>query len=201
MKRLLPFFLLLSLCFSQACEGPEGPAGPPGPAGTAGAPGPAGPAGPAGTSVTGTVFEFEADFAAPDYAVGGAYPTGVTVGEADIVLVYLLYTVTQDNTPYWAPLPQTFMVNAKPITYNAAFSTKGLLVFVEAEADVLTAAGDPYLKQQAFRAVVIPGKRLRTDGRGAKFNPKDYPVDFNNYQEVIRYFNLSDQNVRRVTLR
>lgn len=195
--------MLLALCWSQACEGPEGPAGAPGPAGPAGpagAPGAAGPAGPAGTSVTGTVFDFEIDFTAPDYYVNGNYPTGVTVGEADAVFVYLLF-MAPNNVPYWAPLPQTFFLDGKPVKYNFAYSTQSLLLLLEGDPTVLAAAGDPYLKEQAFRVVVIPGKKLRTDGGKARFNPSDYPVDFNKYEEVIRYFNLSDKQVPRIRLR
>jgi hypothetical protein len=217
MKKLLPIFMLLALFFSQACEGPEGPpgpAGPQGPAGTAGAPGATGPQGPPGTSVTGTVFEFEVDFAAPNYFVSGGYPTGVTVGEADVVLVYQLFAVVQ-SMPVWAPLPQTYDVKVKiaadsvvkPLKYNFAHSQQALYLFVDAENEVLASISasptqaDAFLKGQAFRTVVIPGKRLRTDGTKAKFNPKDYPVDFNNYEEVVKYFNIPDKNVRRVKLR
>jgi hypothetical protein len=205
MKRLLPIFMMLALLVSQACEGPEGPAGAPGPAGPQGAAGATGPQGPAGTSVTGSVFEFQVTFAAPNYSVSGAFPTGITAGEADVVLVYQLFFVTQEGVPFWSPLPQTYYLNAKPLTYNFAHSAQGLLVMVDAAADVLAAAEavaeNPYFKDQVFRAVVIPGKKLRTDGSQKKFDPKDYPVDFNKYEEVIKYFNLSDKNVRRVSLR
>jgi hypothetical protein len=195
--------MLLALCLSQACEGPEGPAGAPGPQGTAGAAGaqgPAGPAGPAGTSVTGTVFDFEIDFAAPNYAVNGSYPAGVTVGEGDLVLVYQLF-FAQNNVPYWAPLPQTYFLDGQPVTYNFAYSTQSLLLLLQGDPTVLAAAGDPYLKAQAFRVVVLPGKKKRMEGGKATFNPKDYPVDFNKYEEVVRYFNLSDKQVPRTRLR
>lgn len=196
--------MLLVLCLGQACEGPEGPAGAPGPqgpAGAAGAAGPAGPAGPAGTSVTGTIFDFEIDFAAPNFAVNGTYPAGVTVGEADLVLAYQLFFV-QNSVPYWAPLPQTYFLEGnKPVTYNFAYSTQSLLLLMQGDPAVLAAAGEDFLKAQAFRVVVLPGKKLRTEGGKAGFNPKDYPVDFNKYEDVVRYFQLSDKQVPRIRLR
>jgi hypothetical protein len=200
MKKLLPFLMFLGLFLSQACEGPEGPAGPPGPAGTAGAAGATGPAGPAGTSTTASVFQFSATFTAANeytYAIGFAQ-NNITVGEFDGVFVYTYYG-TYQNFPLWAPLPNTNYVGGKPLIYNFVYSHLLVAILVEAEASVLTAAGDPYLKDQAFRVVIVPGKKLRTDGTRIKFNPKDYPVDFNNYEEVVKYFNIPESNVRKVT--
>lgn len=194
MKHLLHFILILALAFGQACKGPEGDPGPQGEPGTPGAPGaagPAGPAGPAGASGTAKVFDFQGiNFtAANEYTVGIEYARNtMTVGANDVVLVYEFAGSTQDNTTFWKPLPQTYYSNNNPVVYNFAYSNKAVLIFIDAAANVLPTLGAAFTNDQVFRVVIIPGS-LR-NGRSIKPD-----IDFNNYAEVAKYYNITEENV------
>lgn len=208
MKRLVPILMLLALFFSQACEGPEGPAGAPGPAGPQGPAGAPGATGPPGTPATSSVYEFNNwDFTAADnfvaeldYALNGVEAT-----ESDAILVYRLWDVLDDGTPIWRMLPQLVFFpvensNEKlTLQYDFVHGADFLAILMNGTVD-LTTLGTGWTTGQVFRIVVIPGEfAQRTDGTKKKINLADYNVDYNNYEEVIKFFRLSDKNVRRVS--
>jgi hypothetical protein len=207
MKRLIPILmLLLALIVSQACEGPEGPAGAPGPQGPqgpAGAAGTAGAAGAPGSSVSSTIYEISGwNFAADTTQLGFSFADfNIPVNDSDAVLVYRLRGVVNNTTPVWSMLPQLiFFPDKTTLQYDFIHSSQALAIFINGSVN-LDSLGTQWTKNQVFRLVVIPGQfGLRTDGTRRKINLADYNVDYKNYEAVLKYFRLSDKNVRRISL-
>ncbi len=186
--------MFIGLAFGQACEGPEGPEGAPGPqgpAGPAGAPGPQGPAGPpgtgTGTGTTATVIELEATFNEENQFRPAFTLEDLNLSESDMVFVYMpTYSLDNGTIPLWSPLPQTMFLEDGPLVFNYAFSPEVLFLILEASEEHLANIEPENITKMWFRAVVIPGEF--EGGRQAT-------VDFNNYEAVMKYFNLSEKDV------
>lgn len=203
MKKILQFILVLAVALGQvSCEGDEGPPGPAGAAGPAGPAGPAGAQGEPGESGEARVLDFMLTFEPDDE--GENYSTGIefsenddfdlVVSESDVVLAYSYFGAIDDpedpegSIAFWSPLPQTFGVEGGgTVTYNYAYSKLFLFLFMQSQ---LNLADHPELTdEQVFRLVVIPGEII--NGRTSK-----PAVDLNNYEEVIKYYQIDDSNVR-----
>jgi len=199
MKRLLQFIMLFfAIAFVQACEGPEGEVGPQGEQGETG---PAGPTGPAGTPGTAQVFEFQYPFnAETGYGLYGSWDeiatalkidNSLTVGDNDAVLVYTFNGPDDEENDTWTPLPQTFFVNEGLLQLTFSHSNTFLEILMQASFDLTNIT--TYDGTYSFRVVIIPGLKLRTaNGKIITSKPDltKYPVDFSNYEEVVKYFNL-----------
>lgn len=214
--------MLLALFFSQACEGPEGPPGPAGPQGTAGAagapgaPGAAGPQGPPGTPASSTVYDIgDWDFTAEDnFTLGLSFADNeIEVSESDAILLYRLWSVVgqaPNQKPVWRMLPQLIYfapdttqpaAPRETLQYDFVHTPDELAIFMDGTVD-LTKLNARWTTDQVFRLVVVPGEfAQRTDGTKRKINLADYNVDYNDYEAVIKYFKLSDKNVRKLNLR
>ncbi|CAN5918405.1 hypothetical protein BH24BAC1_BH24BAC1_07220 [soil metagenome] len=211
-KRLLQFVVVLAFAYSsQACKGPQGDPGPQGEQGIPGTPGAQGPQGPPGTPGTAQVFEFQHNFtAAQNYLLAFAWEDveGMDVDVNDVVLVYRARILGQEpNFIFsWFPLPQTFpLAQGGSIGYiygqlefeENDTAIPGMLIAIEATQAAIAGLTQPqigqFINQQLFRVVVIPGRLV---GGKAKA-----PVDFNNYDEVVRYFNLDDKKVQKINLK
>lgn len=214
MKRFLPLLLVIAMALTQACEGPEGEQGPAGPPGTPGTPGAQGPQGPPGVSDSAQVFEIDSVTfnAANEYSVGLDFVRGgLELSQTDIILAYLLYGVGNDSSgnptiPFWSPLPQTFYVDGKPITYSYLYSNLGMFLTLDAQFDLAEANKDytGYTDNNVFRIVIIPGKQLggRTTGKPlTKAELSKYPVDLNDYNAVVKYFNIDDSKIKNIALK
>ena len=188
--------MLLALIISQACEGPEGEVGPQGDPGPTGA---TGPAGPAGTSGQATVFEVGDTLTADNnYSIGiGFAANDIEVSESDVVLVYLLAFTDEDAAgniiPFWSPLPQTYYFNNNPVMYNYYFATLGVVMYLDAAEAVLPTLSEAYTNA-VFRVVIIPGTAL--NGRTTKPN-----IDYKNYSEVAKYYNITEASIKKVNLK
>lgn len=193
MKKLLHFALITLLALGVACEGPEGPPGPQGEPGLQGAQGPQGPQGPAGTSQSGQVLDiggwtFNAE---NEYALGlGFEDYGMEVLESDIVLVYRFHDVFEEMI-VWKALPQMIMFEEGILQYDFLHTVEFVVITMRSQFDIAQ-LGEGWTTDQAFRIVVVPGEAVngRTSGP---------PVDYSNYEEVIKYYNISDTNVPRYT--
>ena len=196
MRKILQFILVLAVALGQvSCEGDEGPPGPAGPQGPAG---PTGAQGEPGEPATAQVFEIVVDFEAPNYQVGfdiadynDAYETDVVINESDIVLAFMAIGATEEGIPFWGALPQTFNPAAGQVTYKFAQAEQILLLYMIATDATLAQLTEDYTVEQYFRFVVVPGEYM--NARKAKPT-----VDLNNYEEVIKYYQIDDSNVRTV---
>lgn len=142
--------LLLALIFViVSCEGERGPIGPPGPIGEP------------GNALIGTILEIEGDFTAENgYSFIYEFPPSeVEVFESDIVHVYLLEEVIQDNgepVDVWTPLPNSFFFNdGSQLVYNFNHTFFDVNIFLDGNVDFNTVSND-FLLNQVFRIAIIP---------------------------------------------
>lgn len=136
MKKLV-FILLISITIT-ACENSEEtvPAPPP---------------------VIGNVFEVTVDFnAGNNYAFTGVYPQTLKVYPSDVVLVYLLETTTNNGTPVWSLMPQTFYLDGGGIVeYNYNYTKNDFQVYLSGNVDLNTLSAG-FTQNQTFRIAVLP---------------------------------------------
>lgn len=195
MRKLYHFSLMLTLIFAIACEGPEGPPGPEGEPGIQGPQGPQGLQGPEGTSISGQVL----DIGGWNFSEENEYFLGIdfeeynmTVLESDIVLVYRLHNIYEDENGegvfVWKALPQIIMFEEGILQYDFIHSFEFAAIFIDTQFEI-SELGEGWTSDQAFRIVVVPGEAVdngRTSGPA---------VDHSNYDEVIKHYKLSDKKV------
>ncbi|MCE6992529.1 hypothetical protein [Dyadobacter sp. CY323] len=177
-KKLIPLLLVLVALF-QGCQGPEGPPGPEG----------------GSIDVTGTTFDLiNVNFtAANKFEYGLNYADAkVTVLESDAVLVYVHWNdVPTGGTTMKAYrlLPQTaYFTSGGLLTYNFDQTKNDFSVFLDGNVDLTTLA-DEWTKNQTFRVVIVPSDfAARTGGS----------VDFNDYNAVVKHFNIDESKIRKI---
>ncbi|MBZ9627477.1 hypothetical protein LB456_00700 [Psychroflexus sp. CAK57W] len=164
--------LLLALIFVMvSCEGERGPVGP------------VGPMGETGDALLGTILEIEGDFTAENgYSFLYEFPPSeVEVFESDVVQVYLLEEVIQDNgesVDVWTPLPNSFFFDGgNQLVYNYNHTYFDVNIFLDGNVDFRSftdAEANAYLFNQVFRIAIIPAAY-------AENNP-----DLNSYEALMQ---------------
>lgn len=164
---LLP--LLITGCYVES-EGPPGPRGFDGRDGLDGLDGKDGQ--------EAFVFEYEFSFNRNDYRELLLFPDDFQALDSDVVLVYLLWEVDDNDNEIWRLLPQTLFTSNGLLQYNFDFTKFDASVFIETEfnPDLL---GSSYLNDWIARVVVVPGNFT---GR----------VDYNDYNAVKEQFDLKE---------
>lgn len=105
-----------------------------------------------------------------------------TIYNSDMVLVYHLYEVS-NGQDVWRLLPQTYyFTNGGELDYNFDFTTNDVQIFMDANFDMAT-LDSSWTSGQVFRIVIVPGYF------GNKMTLA--PVDFNDYNAVIDYYQLT----------
>jgi len=176
MKKLLLPLMILGIMVIQACQGPMGPPG---------------PEGPQGITVEADIFEVEATFVPEsDFTVEGFYEDFFgTFLETDKLLIYHLWEdgggVTQD---VWRLLPQTIYLEQGQFQYNFDFTTTSFLIFLQGNMD-LNLLGPEWTDEQFFRIVIIPTRAT------------NFRIDYNNYDEVVKHYNLNENNIPKIQLK
>lgn len=122
------------------------------------------------------------------FVLGGTFTRGIA--SSDVVLIYKLVEVSNGKN-IWEPLPVIYHANeykeipaGKQLKYTYEFSSSGFDIIAGGDFDLKgqsTAFNDGYLNGQTFRVVIVPASA----GRRAV-------VDYSNYEEVIKYFNIDD---------
>jgi hypothetical protein len=182
LKSALALLLLpLLLCVCRGPEGPPGPQGQPGPQGNQGPPGQPGP------QTIATVYDIEefALTAENEWQAAFAFPEGEELFDTDVLLIYLLVGVFgsgQEQTPVWRLMPVNFFEEGGIRTISYDFTFFDFIIFAEANFPLAQAA--PRMQRLAARVVVVPADYLPNGRTGA--------VNYENYEEVIRAFNLPD---------
>ena len=179
MKRLGLLFVLMITLVNLSCEGPTGPPGPPGLDGLD------------GINILGQVYEIVGDFTPgnnytifTDFALDGP----VEVFETDVVLVYILWEVTQDGLDVWRLLPQTRLLDQGILQYNYDFTFFDATIFLETDFDPAF-LGPADTIDQVFRIAILPADGAGLDG-----------LDVSNMNEVMDYLNRDEASVRRFEL-
>ncbi|WP_420316155.1 hypothetical protein [Ekhidna sp.] len=164
MKRL--YTLLLSGLVLFGCQGPIGPRGFDGRDGIDGING-----------EEGYVFEYQFSFTAPDYSQLLLLPNDFEMRDSDVMLVYFLWEITEENVEVWRALPQTLYFSDGLLAYNYDFTKFDANVFLDGTVN-LNGLGADLTDNWIARVVVVP----------AQFSGR---IDYSNYEEVKAYFDLS----------
>ncbi|MCF2500520.1 hypothetical protein [Dyadobacter chenhuakuii] len=179
-KIIMPLLLIVAVLF-QSCEGPEGPQGPPGP----------------DVEALGKTFDLtDVDFvAAEDYQFGltfAAAKLGFEVLESDAVLVYINWgseNVNGQPLTAYRPLPQTAFLDQGILTYNFDRTVQDFSIFLDGTANLATVPAT-YTRDQEFRVIIIPADFVQR---------RNAAVDFNDYNAVVKAFNIDDSKVRKIS--
>ncbi|MCD1118814.1 hypothetical protein [Chryseobacterium turcicum] len=107
--------------------------------------------------------------------------------ESDKVLVYRLKGVYQ-GADVWEQTPKTiYFLNGNEVDYDFDFTKNDVQIYVNGNYDVTTTPA--YYNNQTFRIVLVPAGYL---------NKGTSPVDYSDYNAVIKYFNIDDSKVVKI---
>lgn len=114
---------------------------------------------------------------------------GLSILNTDVVLVYRNINSNTSSSAIWQLLPKTFFLsNGRELDYNFIFNSQNVDISTQANFDQATmtsAEANKYLINQNFRIVLVPADPA---GKGAK-------VDYNDYNSVIKYYNIDESKV------
>lgn len=173
-RKLLPLLLLAVLALFQSCRGPKGDPGP------------------QGGDVLGQTFDIiNVDFTANNnfgYLLNFK-DKNINVLPTDAVLVYV-YWIEKGGLKAYRPLPYTaFLDNGVLVTYNFERTDKDMEIFMDSNTDLPKLATD-WTRGFEFRVIVIPSDPLqRTNAE----------VDLNNYEAVVKAFNIDESKVKKIS--
>ena len=130
------------------------------------------------------VFEVRASFTAANN-----YSRLITLNppiyKSDMVLVYRLFDVINGQS-VWRQLPQAVYIAQGELDYNFDFTRNDINLFLESDFDLAT-LGATWSQNQIFRVVIIPGYFS---------NKNNKAVDFNDYNAVVKAFNIKNSQVK-----
>lgn len=113
-----------------------------------------------------------------------------TIYASDMVLVYRLSGYDSSAGDYWKLLPETHYFDDGTLD----FGYRNDFTRYDAEVNLygydLLALNSEFRLNQVLRVVVIPaafGNRMAS------------PIDFNDYNAVIDYYNINDKNITKIT--
>lgn len=113
----------------------------------------------------------------------------INIPKTDVVLVYRNVNSNTSDAAVWQLLPQTiYLSDNRELDYTFRFNTQRIQVTTSSNFDYSTLTRqeeEEYLRNQTFRVVLVPA----LNGRSSKLNYSDY-------HNVIKYYNLDDNNVR-----
>jgi hypothetical protein len=181
MKTITGIILVFALAVLTSCVGEPGP------------PGRDGLDGQDGESFLGSVFEIEGDFTSQnDYMLYFPFPSNITVYDTDVVLVYILWEVAEDNSgnpiDVWRLLPQTVVLDEGVLQYNYDYTFADVQVFLEGTIDfntLLPAETD----DQVFRIVVFPADFITQKS-----------LDVSDYNMMMKSLDIKKDLVQKIDL-
>lgn len=124
------------------------------------------------------VFEYDLSFTAPEYSALLELPSTFNMLDSDVMLVYFLWEITDNDTEIWRALPQSLFFTDGILHYNYDFTKFDATVFLDGTVN-LDGLGADLTDNWIARVVVVPGQ---FEGR----------IDYSNYDEVKEQFGLSN---------
>lgn len=171
MKKIITLFAIVGLIVFSSCEGDEGPPGPPG--------------------LLAEVIQVKYSFQqSNNFRL--RYDLKPEIFPGDMVLVYRLVAI-EDGVKVWNPIPESVFDSngAFDFSYNFEFSRYDVDIFMLGY-DLGTVS--PGLRlDQTFRIVIIPGDGINLTGKKSS-------VNLNDYNTIIKKYNIDDSNVESVKL-
>ena len=168
MKKIFLLLSITALAFAS-CEGPQGPRGP------------------EGFTSESEVFELQNINFVNDIKLGYNIYQKLTppIQDADVLLIYRLSGTVNSQTPIWQLIPRTLFLDEGELDYDFDFSKEDFTIYAGGTYDL--ALTPSYINQQTFRMVIIPGYFA---------NKNSNFVDKNDYNAVIKAYNIDDTNVK-----
>lgn len=171
MKKLVLVFAVIATIVLSSCEGPAGIQG---------------PEGPQGTALEAEVFELQ------NVSFGYDTSNGYTIYQilnpqilqSDNILIYRLSGTIDPQTPIWQSIPRTIYNNQGELDYDFDFSKEDFTIYAGGNYDLTLTPN--YLNNQTFRIVIIPGA----------FSNKSNTVNTNDYNAVIKTYNIDDTHIK-----
>ncbi|WP_353150217.1 hypothetical protein [Chryseobacterium sp.] len=115
------------------------------------------------------------------------------VQPTDVVLVYRNINSNSNATAIWQLIPKTYYLsNGRELDYNFIFNYQNVDITSRANFDQNTmsnAEANTYLINQTFRIVLVPADPANKSANAAQ------AVDYNDYDAVVKHYNLNDSNV------
>ncbi|CAG5072107.1 hypothetical protein DYBT9623_04036 [Dyadobacter sp. CECT 9623] len=176
-KKLIPLLLVLVALF-QGCRGPEGDPGAD------------------GVNVVGSTIDLvDVNFnAGNNFEYSMSYDRAeLEVLESDALLIYVRWEDVESGNQTvktFRLMPQTaFLTGNQILTYNYDQTISDFSIFLDGTANLanLPAA---YTQDQEFRIVVIPADFVAR---------KNGAVDYNDYDAVVKAFNIDESKIRKVS--
>jgi hypothetical protein len=106
---------------------------------------------------------------------------------SDMVVVYRLFDVINGQN-LWRQLPQAVYLVQGELDYNFDFTRNDISLFLESDFDLAT-LGSAWSQNQVFRVVIIPGYFS---------NKNKKELDFNDYDAVVKAYNIKDSQVKTI---
>lgn len=181
------FLLVCIVLFSfSACKGPQGDPGPKGDTGVAGAQGAAGPAGAAGAQgpagpagQNGNANVIQITFGSKTHSGSElTYPLAAAGVTSDLLTscAYFTYVSETPANNVWTALPGTLGFSSRE--YKVSVNSRTVSLYINRTSGT---GSDTFY---GTRIVLIPANDLRNGRKAA--------VDYSNYEEVKKFYNLPD---------
>ncbi|GEN69316.1 hypothetical protein [Chryseobacterium rhizosphaerae] len=133
-------------------------------------------------------------FTAPNFAL----IMDISIKNTDVVLVY------RKVGNYWQIIPKTYYLDnvnnlptGRELDYNFDFNTQEVRINTAANfnqgTQMTSGEINQYLTNQTFRVVLVPANTTGSSSKSVKA-----PVDYSDYNAVVKYYNLNDSNVASV---
>ncbi|MGO4708090.1 hypothetical protein AB4Y90_03015 [Chryseobacterium sp. 2TAF14] len=109
----------------------------------------------------------------------------ISMLDSDMALVYRLKDTSGTND-VWEQIPKTvYFSNGNEIDYDFDFTKNDVQIYIGANYDIATTP--QFLNNQTFRIVLVPADFLNKNATP--------PVDYSDYNAVIKYFKINDSKV------
>lgn len=111
------------------------------------------------------------------------------IPSTDVILVYRKSGVDGAN-PVWQQIPRTLFLPEGELDYDFDFTRQDFAIYAGGNIDIAAQSAafkNSYINNQTFRVVFVPAAAT---GRGN--------VDYSNYDEVIKYYNINDSKVGKL---
>jgi hypothetical protein len=171
MKRIAILFTIIGLTTLSSCDGDTGPRGPQGAAGP-----------------ESEVFELQnVDFQLNqnnEYTI--FQELNPVIFNSDNIFVYRMSGTINPQTPIWQLIPRTLFLtgafDGEELDYDFDFSAVDFTIYAGGTYDL--SETPQFIQNQTFRIVIIPGFFSKMPG-----------LDYNDYDSVIKAFNIDDSKV------
>ena len=102
--------------------------------------------------------------------------------DSDNILIYRMAGTINPQTPIWQLIPRTLFLDEGELDYDFDFSAVDFTIYAGGTYNL--ALTPQFIQNQTFRIVIIPG-----------YFSKGTSIDYNDYDAVIKAFNINDSNI------